>query len=91
MHARVHTCAGVNSWQVIPGNPYAIKGRTVTSIVPCKHARLQGKLYIITEYASNGNLHDYIKRQKQKLPEELIWKLFMQVWGSVVTSAGFAG
>lgn len=39
----------------------------------------RGKLYIITEYASNGNLHDYIKKQKQKLPEELIWKLFVQI------------
>jgi hypothetical protein len=25
---------------------------------------LQGKLYIITEYASNGNLHDYIKKHR---------------------------
>ncbi len=40
---------------------------------------LQGKLYIITEYAANGNLHDYIKKQKAKLPEELIWKLYIQV------------
>lgn len=49
---------------------------------PCMRARAshaQGKLYIITEYASNGNLHDYIKKQKQKLPEDLIWKLFTQV------------
>lgn len=49
---------------------------------PCMRAwasHAQGKLYIITEYASNGNLHDYIKKQKQKLPEDLIWKLFTQV------------
>eukprot|EP00195_Chlamydomonas_chlamydogama_P009069 CAMPEP_0202904676 /NCGR_PEP_ID=MMETSP1392-20130828/30593_1 /ASSEMBLY_ACC=CAM_ASM_000868 /TAXON_ID=225041 /ORGANISM="Chlamydomonas chlamydogama, Strain SAG 11-48b" /LENGTH=558 /DNA_ID=CAMNT_0049592433 /DNA_START=449 /DNA_END=2125 /DNA_ORIENTATION=- len=39
----------------------------------------RGKLYIITEYASNGNLHDYIKRQKSRLPEDLIWKLFEQI------------
>ena len=39
----------------------------------------QGKLYIITEYAGNGNLHDYIKKQKQRLPEDMIWKLFAQV------------
>ncbi len=39
----------------------------------------QGKLYIITEYAGNGNLHDYIKKQKTKLPEDLIWKLFIQI------------
>ncbi|KAL6749037.1 NIMA-related kinase 4 [Haematococcus lacustris] len=39
----------------------------------------RGKLYIITEYAANGNLHDYIKKQKLRLPEELIWKLFVQI------------
>ncbi|KAG2487503.1 hypothetical protein HYH03_013921 [Edaphochlamys debaryana] len=39
----------------------------------------KGKLYIITEYAANGNLHDYIKKQKSRLPEELIWKLFIQI------------
>lgn len=39
----------------------------------------RGKLYIITEYAGNGNLHDYIKKQKQKLSEELVWKLFIQI------------
>jgi NIMA (never in mitosis gene a)-related kinase len=39
----------------------------------------QGKLYIITEYAGNGNLHDYIKKQKTKLPEDLVWKLFIQI------------
>ena len=40
---------------------------------------VQGKLYIITEYAANGNLHDYIKKQKTRLSEDLIWKLFVQV------------
>lgn len=40
---------------------------------------LQGKLYIVTEYAANGNLHDYIKKQKSRLTEELIWKLYIQV------------
>jgi serine/threonine protein kinase len=49
---------------------------------------IQGKLYIITEYASNGNLHDYIKRHKHKLPEELIWKLFMQARQANVTQQG---
>lgn len=39
----------------------------------------RGKLYIITEYAGNGNLHDYIKKQKQRLHEDLIWKLFVQI------------
>ena len=38
----------------------------------------QGKLCIVTEYAGSGNLHDYIKSQKKRLPEELIWKLFIQ-------------
>ncbi|MEW5302088.1 MAG: hypothetical protein WDW36_004898 [Sanguina aurantia] len=39
----------------------------------------RGKLCIITEYAGNGNLHDYIKREKQCLPEDLIWKLYIQI------------
>eukprot|EP00798_Chlamydomonas_sp_ICE-L_P022983 gene22983-30171_t len=39
----------------------------------------QGKLYIITEYASNGNLHDFIKKQPDELDEDLIWKLFLQI------------
>ncbi|GFR51624.1 hypothetical protein Agub_g14051 [Astrephomene gubernaculifera] len=39
----------------------------------------KGKLYIITEYAANGNLHDYIKKQKSRLTEELIWKLYIQI------------
>lgn len=39
---------------------------------------LKGKLYIITEYAGNGNLHDYIKKQKSRIHEDLIWKLFTQ-------------
>lgn len=38
-----------------------------------------GKLFIITEYAAAGNLHDYIKRQRTRLPEELIWKLLLQM------------
>lgn len=39
----------------------------------------QGKLYIITEYASNGNLHDFIKKQPDELDEDLVWKLFLQI------------
>ncbi|GLC47162.1 hypothetical protein PLESTB_001387600 [Pleodorina starrii] len=39
----------------------------------------KGKLYIITEYAANGNLHDYIKKQKTRLTEELVWKLYIQI------------
>lgn len=40
---------------------------------------LQGKLFIVTEFAAGGNLHDFVKRQKQKLPEELVWRLYIQV------------
>lgn len=39
----------------------------------------KGKLFIVTEYASNGNLHDFVKRQKANLAEDLIWKLFFQM------------
>lgn len=46
---------------------------------PPTFAVAQGKLYIITEYAANGNLHDYIKKQKSRLTEDLIWKLYIQV------------
>lgn len=39
----------------------------------------RGKLYIVTEYAGNGNLHDHIKKQKTRLEEELVWRLFIQI------------
>ncbi len=40
---------------------------------------MQGKLFIVTEYAGNGNLHDFIKAQPSKLPEDLVWRLALQV------------
>jgi len=41
---------------------------------------LQGKLYIVTEYAANGNLHEYIKQHGgQRFSESMIWKLFCQI------------
>jgi hypothetical protein len=45
---------------------------------------LQGKLYICMEYASGGNLYDYIRRQSDNLPEEQVWQLFIEVgaWGN---------
>lgn len=37
-------------------------------------------LNIVMEYASSGTLHDCLKRQKgQKLPENVIWKYFIQM------------
>eukprot|EP00877_Chromochloris_zofingiensis_P008776 jgi/Chrzof1/4151/Cz14g00290.t1 len=39
----------------------------------------KGKLFIVTEFAAGGNLHDFVKRQKQKLPEELVWRLYIQM------------
>lgn len=44
----------------------------------CALVLVQGKLFIITEYAGNGNLHDYLKRQTQRLSEDLVWRLFIQ-------------
>lgn len=40
---------------------------------------LQGKLYICMEYASGGNLYEYIHKQTEQLPEERVWQLFIQV------------
>jgi hypothetical protein len=31
------------------------------------------------EYAAAGNLYEFIKRQASKLPEQIIWKFFIQV------------
>ena len=43
---------------------------------------LQGsRLYIVTEYARHGNLHDYITGCAQPLPEQLVWRLMLQVRG----------
>ncbi|WIA21015.1 hypothetical protein OEZ85_005347 [Tetradesmus obliquus] len=39
----------------------------------------KGKLYICMEYAAAGNLYDFIKRQASKLPEQIIWKFFIQM------------
>jgi serine/threonine protein kinase len=40
---------------------------------------MQGRLFIVTEYAQGGSLHDLIKRQEGPLPEQLVWRLFIQV------------
>ncbi len=40
---------------------------------------MQGKLYICTEYANGGTLHQCITENKGSLPEELVWKLLIQV------------
>ncbi|KAF6255804.1 NimA-related protein kinase 4 [Scenedesmus sp. NREL 46B-D3] len=39
----------------------------------------KGKLYICMEYAAAGNLYEFIKRQASKLPEQIIWKFFIQM------------
>jgi hypothetical protein len=31
------------------------------------------------EYASGGNLYDYVRQQEKELPEERVWQLFIQV------------
>jgi serine/threonine protein kinase len=54
-------------------------------VLPCDtsacqpRGHLQGKLYIVTEYAAGGTLTDFIKASPARLPEGLIWKLFIQV------------
>lgn len=46
------------------------------------HAYMQGKLYIITEYASNGNLHDYIKKHRVSIGLQVAapHDVLMQIW-----------
>lgn len=56
----------------------------------CTCLLMQGKLCIITEYAGNGNLHDYIKKEKQCLPEDLIWKLYIQVSGTFAETGNYS-
>ncbi|GMH45985.1 hypothetical protein BSKO_13949 [Bryopsis sp. KO-2023] len=36
-------------------------------------------LYIVMEYAEGGTLQDLIKKQDGPVPEDMIWKVFMQV------------
>ena len=37
------------------------------------------RMFIVTEYAANGDLHNFLKRQTKPLEEEIIWKLLLQV------------
>jgi len=39
----------------------------------------KGRLYIVMEYAVGGNLHSLVNKHKGDLPEDLIWKLFLQI------------
>ena len=39
----------------------------------------QGRLYIVTEFASKGSVQDLIDRQKSQVPEDVCWKVFIQV------------
>jgi len=39
----------------------------------------KGRLYIVMEYAVGGNLHSLVNKYKGDLPEDLIWKLFLQI------------
>lgn len=41
---------------------------------------LQGRLYIVTEYAPMGDLRAYINAQGRKgLPENVVWRLLLQM------------
>jgi len=39
----------------------------------------KGRLYIVMEYATGGNLHTFVNKFKGDLPENTVWKLFLQV------------
>uniref|UniRef100_A0A061SER0 non-specific serine/threonine protein kinase n=1 Tax=Tetraselmis sp. GSL018 TaxID=582737 RepID=A0A061SER0_9CHLO len=39
----------------------------------------KGRLYIVMEYAVGGNLHTFINKHRGDLPEDTIWRLFLQV------------
>lgn len=41
---------------------------------------LQGLLYIVTEFAAGGTLYSLVNQAKGPLPEDVIWRLFIQVW-----------
>ena len=40
---------------------------------------LQGLLYIVTEFAGGGTLYSLVNQAKGPLPEDVIWRLFIQV------------
>lgn len=37
------------------------------------------QMYLVTEYAQQGDLHSYLKSQDTALPESTIWRLLIQV------------
>lgn len=43
------------------------------------HLSLQGHIYIVTEFASKGSVHDLIDKYKGQVPEDICWKLAIQV------------
>ncbi|DBA78119.1 TPA: hypothetical protein ACH3X2_008092 [Trebouxia sp. C0005] len=38
----------------------------------------QGKLYIVTEFASKGSVHELINKFKGQVPEDICWKMLIQ-------------
>ena len=36
------------------------------------------KVEIVMEYCAGGDLHDYIKRQEESIPEDVVRRLFTQ-------------
>ena len=43
------------------------------------HLSPQGHIYIVTEFASKGSVHDLIDKYKGQVPEDICWKLSIQV------------
>lgn len=50
----------------------------------------QGKLYICMEYACGGSLHAFLRRQEARLPEELVWRMFIQVRCSAIVASALS-
>lgn len=51
------------------------------SAIACSMTSLspQGHIYIVTEFASKGSVHDLIDKYKGQVPEDTCWKLALQV------------
>ena len=49
-----------------------------TGFLYCRYV-VDDRLHIVMEFADAGTIHDYIKSSEDKLTEDRIWELFVQM------------
>ena len=74
--------ARISSNILTPSLSRSTSGGLAGSISVCmllkQFESMQDVLYIVTEYANGGTLHSLINQAKGPLPEDVIWRLFIQ-------------